>query len=121
MRSFHIDAKMVIRKSHYIVYVKEGSMIVDMLNIMEAHVALMNFENVRILKEMRNTINRKVNCEAANISKTVKAIEHIGIDNATDRLTPLITTTRITISWQIDNIPFIIDDKMVDKRRLTGR
>ena len=73
MRSFHIDAKIVVRKSHYIVYVKEGSMIVDMLNVMEAHVALMNFENVRILKEMRNTINRKVNCEAANISKTVKA------------------------------------------------
>ncbi len=73
MRSFHIDAKMVVRKSHYIVYVKEGSMISDILNVMEAHIALMNFENVRILKEMRNTINRKVNCEAANISKTVKA------------------------------------------------
>lgn len=73
MRSFHIEAKMVVRKSHYVVYVKEGSLIVDLLNVMEAHVALMNFENVRILKEMRNTINRKVNCEAANISKTVKA------------------------------------------------
>ena len=73
MRSFRIDAKIVVRKSHYIVYVKEGSMIVDILNVMEAHIALMNFENVRILKEMRNTINRKVNCEAANINKTVKA------------------------------------------------
>ncbi len=73
MRSFHIDAKMVVRKTHYVVYVKEGSLIVDLLNIMEAHVALMNFENVRIFKDMRNTINRKVNCEAANISKTVKA------------------------------------------------
>ena len=73
MRSFHIEAKMVVRKTHYVVYVKEGSLIVDLLNVMEAHVALMNFENVRILKDMRNTINRKVNCEAANISKTVKA------------------------------------------------
>lgn len=73
MRSFRIDAKMVVRKSHYVVYVKEGSMIVDLLNIMEAHIALMDFENVRIVKDMRNTINRKVNCEAANISKTVKA------------------------------------------------
>ena len=45
----------------------------DMLNIMEAHVALMNLENVRILKEMRNSVNRKVNCETANISKTVAA------------------------------------------------
>jgi len=73
MRSFDIDAKMIARKYHYVVYVKEGSQIVDLLNVMEAHVALMEFENVRILKDMRNTINRKVNCEAANINKTVKA------------------------------------------------
>ena len=73
MRSFNIDAKMITRKYHYVVYVKEGSQIVDLLNVMEAHVALMDFENVRILKDMRNTINRKVNCEAANINKTVKA------------------------------------------------
>ena len=73
MRSFAIDAKMIERKYHHVVYVKEGSQIVDLLNVMEAHVALMEFENVRILKDMRNTINRKVNCEAANINKTVKA------------------------------------------------
>ena len=73
MRSFDVDAKMLERKYHYVVYVKEGSQIVDLLNVMEAHVALMEFENVRILKDMRNSINRKVNCEAANINKTVKA------------------------------------------------
>lgn len=73
MRSFDIDAKMITRKNHYVVYVKEGAQIVDLLNVMEAHVALMEFENVRILKDMRNTINRKVNCEAANINKTVRA------------------------------------------------
>ena len=73
MRSFDVDAKMIERKYHYVVYVKEGSQIVDLLNVMEAHVALMEFENVRILKDMRNSINRKVNCEAANINKTVKA------------------------------------------------
>ena len=56
-----------------IVYLKEGSRIVDVLNVMEAHVALMELENVRILKEMRNTVNRKVNCETANINKTVSA------------------------------------------------
>ena len=44
-----------------------------MLGIMEAHVALMQMENVRILKEMRNSVNRRVNCETANISKTVSA------------------------------------------------
>lgn len=73
INSFFIDAKVVVRKKYHVVYIKEGSQIVDLLNIMEAHNALMNFENVRILKEMRNSINRQVNCEAANINKTVMA------------------------------------------------
>ena len=70
---FGMDAKVVERKKHHVVYLKEGAQIVDMLNIMEAHVALMNLENVRILKEMRNSVNRQVNCETANINKTVSA------------------------------------------------
>lgn len=73
INSFEIDAKIVPRKKNFVVYVKEGSQIVDMLNIMEAHVALMNLENVRIIKEMRNSVNRQVNCETANINKTVNA------------------------------------------------
>ena len=72
-RSFDIDAKIVQRKKSYVVYVKEGAQIVDMLAVMEANVALMNLENIRILKEMRNSVNRKVNCETANINKTVNA------------------------------------------------
>ncbi len=71
--SFSMDAKIVLRKKSYVVYLKEGSQIVDILNVMEAHIALMELENVRILKEMRNTVNRKVNCETANINKTVSA------------------------------------------------
>lgn len=73
IRSFQIDAKIVLRKKSYVVYVKEGAQIVDMLAVMEANVALMDLENIRILKEMRNSVNRKVNCETANINKTVSA------------------------------------------------
>ncbi|MDD3172251.1 MAG: DNA-binding protein WhiA [Herbinix sp.] len=73
IQTFSVDAKIIMRKKNYVVYIKEGSQIVDLLNVMEAHVALMDLENVRILKEMRNSINRQVNCEAANISKTVAA------------------------------------------------
>ena len=73
MNSFDVDAKIVQRKRTYVVYLKEGSQIVDILNVMEAHVALMELENVRIVKEMRNSVNRKVNCETANINKTVSA------------------------------------------------
>lgn len=73
MREFETDPKIVERKNHFVVYLKDGSQIVDMLNVMEAYVSLMNLENVRILKEMRNSVNRKVNCETANIGKTVTA------------------------------------------------
>ena len=73
MLGFQMDAKIVRRKKSYVVYLKDGTGIVDMLNVMEAHVALMELENVRILKEMRNRVNRKVNCETANINKTVSA------------------------------------------------
>lgn len=73
MREFETEPKVVERKNYYVVYLKEGAQIVDMLNVMEAYVSLMNLENVRIIKEMRNTVNRKVNCETANISKTVNA------------------------------------------------
>ena len=73
MIGFDLDGKVVQRKKHYVVYLKEGSQIVDILNVMEAHVALMEFENIRIMKDMRNSVNRKVNCETANINKTVSA------------------------------------------------
>jgi DNA-binding protein WhiA len=73
INSFGMESKTIMRKRYYITYLKEGSQIVDLLNIMEAHVALMDLENVRILKEMRNNVNRIVNCETANLRKTVSA------------------------------------------------
>ena len=73
MGVFGLEAKIIERKNLFVVYLKEGSAIVDFLNVMGAHIALMEYENVRILKEMRNSINRQVNCETANIKKTVSA------------------------------------------------
>ena len=73
IRSFGIDARIVLRKKTFVLYVKEGSQIVDLLGLMGADTALFDLENIRILKEMRNSVNRKVNCEAANINKTVSA------------------------------------------------
>ena len=71
--TFDIEAKIVPRKRYYVVYIKEGSQIVDILNVMEAPVSLMELENIRIVKEMRGSVNRQVNCETANINKTVSA------------------------------------------------
>ena len=73
MEIFGLGAKIAERKGHHVVYLKEGAQIADMLRIMEAPLALMEFENIRIVKEMRNSINRQVNCEAANLGKTISA------------------------------------------------
>ena len=73
INSFGLNSKITVRKGYYVVYVKDVENIVDLLNIMEAPVSLMNLENVRILKDMRNNVNRRVNCETANINKTVDA------------------------------------------------
>ncbi|MCL2351187.1 MAG: DNA-binding protein WhiA [Firmicutes bacterium] len=75
MASFGLRSKVIKRKSHYIAYLKEGENIVDLLNVMGAHLSLMNLENVRIVKDMRNSVNRMVNCETANLSKTVSAAQ----------------------------------------------
>lgn len=73
MIELEMEAKIALRKGHYVVYLKEGSQIVDLLNIIGAHNALMQLENVRIVKEVRNNVNRLVNCETANLKKTVSA------------------------------------------------
>ena len=97
IQEFQIEAKVIKRKKYFVVYLKEGAGIVNLLNVIGAHVSLMNLENLRIVKEMRNSINRRVNCETANISKTVtaasKQIEDIllirdkyGFENLPDNL-----------------------------------
>lgn len=73
MASFDLAPGVVCRKKNYIVYIKEGRQVSDMLNIMQATVSLLEYENIRIKREIRGNVNRKVNCEAANINKTVAA------------------------------------------------
>jgi hypothetical protein len=73
INGFGLHAKTVLRKRSYVVYIKEGEQIVDFLNILGAHGRLLDFENIRIIKELRNKTNRLVNCETANLDKTVNA------------------------------------------------
>lgn len=73
INQYGLNSKVIQRKSSFIVYIKEGEQIVDLLNIISAHSSLLELENVRIMKEMRNNVNRLVNCETANLSKTVNA------------------------------------------------
>ena len=73
INTFGLNSKIVIRKDNYVVYLKEGEQIVDLLNIIEAHTSLLKLEDIRILKEVRNNVNRIVNCETANLAKTINA------------------------------------------------
>ena len=107
IRTFHVPVRTIRRKSRFVVYIKEGEGIVDILGLMEARVALMNMENIRIWKEMRNSVNRQVNCEAANIGKTVSAAmkqiedityikNHIGFSRLSDALAE---TARLRVEY----------------------
>lgn len=73
MNEFSLSAKTLERKKGFITYLKESEKITEFLNIIGAHQALLYFEDVRILKDMRNSVNRLVNCETANLNKTVGA------------------------------------------------
>ncbi|ONI37668.1 DNA-binding protein WhiA [Candidatus Epulonipiscium fishelsonii] len=73
MLSFDLYAKIIGRKNNFVVYLKDGSQIVDLLNLIGAHISLMEFENIRIVKEVRNNVNRLVNCETSNLKKTISA------------------------------------------------
>ena len=97
MSGFDLEPKLSHRKNHPIVYLKEGQKVVDFLNIVGAHVALMEFENARIIKEVRGRVNRRVNCETANIKKTISAsarqiedirflLENVGEEGLSERL-----------------------------------
>ncbi|MBM7096912.1 MULTISPECIES: DNA-binding protein WhiA [Alteribacter] len=97
MNHFHLNAKMLERKKGFILYLKEGERISDFLNVIGAHQSLLRFEDVRIMKDMRNSVNRLVNCETANLNKTVGAAmrqvenirfikEEVGLDILPDKL-----------------------------------
>ncbi|MEG0842807.1 MAG: DNA-binding protein WhiA [Romboutsia sp.] len=73
INSLEFNCKIVSRKNNYVVYLKESEQISDLLSIIGGHHALLSLQNTKILKEMRNNVNRIVNCETANLSKTVTA------------------------------------------------
>lgn len=97
MNEFQLNAKTIERKKGYITYLKEAEKISDFLGLTGAFQAMLKFEDVRILRDMRNSVNRIVNCETANLNKTIGAalrqVENIkfidstiGIDQLPEKL-----------------------------------
>lgn len=76
LRFFEAEPKQSVRKGKGICYVKDSTQIVELLGRMGAHRALLEFENARIYNGMRGNVNRRVNCETANIKKTVNSAVH---------------------------------------------
>lgn len=66
-------ARISTRQKRYLIYFKESEQIAGFLNIIGAHQALLKFENIRIMKDVRNQVNRLVNCDTANLKKVVNA------------------------------------------------
>lgn len=94
---FHLNARCIERKKGFIFYIKEGEKIIELLSIIGAHQALFKFEDVRIMRDMRNSVNRIVNCETANLNKTIGAAvrqidnikllqKEMGLENLPDKL-----------------------------------
>ncbi len=68
---FNIYSKLLKRKKNYVVYLKDGEAISNFLALIGANKAVLNFEEVRVMREMKNKVNRIVNCETANLNKII--------------------------------------------------
>ena len=73
LNNFGINARIIKRVKEYMLYIKEGEEISNFLALIGANSSVIKFEEVRVLKETRNDINRLVNCETANLNKTINA------------------------------------------------
>src|SRR5690625_1128131 len=87
LNTFNLPARELQRRNGYINYIKEAEKITEFLIIIGAHTALFKFEDVRIVRDMLNSVNRLVNCETANLNKTISAafrqVENINLIDET--------------------------------------
>ncbi len=108
MNQFQLNAKTIERKKGFVTYLKEAEKISDFLSLVGAHQAMLKFEDVRIVRDMRNSVNRIVNCETANLNKTIGAalrqvdnirfIENaIGLDQLPEKLREI---ARLRVEYQ---------------------
>lgn len=123
INEFGLNSKVTTRKDKYIVYIKEAEQISDFLSVIGAFNSLLKFENIRVLKEMRNNVNRIVNCETANLNKTVKSSldqvediklidREIGLENLDDDLKLLADIRMNNRSMSLSDIANSLEPKV---------
>ncbi|MFR7896321.1 DNA-binding protein WhiA [Turicibacter sanguinis] len=114
---FSLNARVLQRKKGYIMYIKEAEKISDFLRVIEAYNAVLNFEDVRIFRDIRNSENRLNNCEIANETKTIAAaqrqIDNIelidfvyGIDSLPERLQHV---AKLRLEFPEENLNYLSD------------
>ncbi len=91
------EPRLIKKKQQWVLYMKDGTRIADLLTLMEAHVSVMKYENERVVREVRGSVNRRVNCEVSNLNKTMVAArkqvesievirERMGLENLPENL-----------------------------------
>lgn len=97
LNRYYLNARKTQRRSGYITYLKEAEKIADFLSLIGATNSMLKFEDIRIVRDMRNSVNRIVNCETANLNKVADAAnkqienikyldEHLGLDKIPSKL-----------------------------------
>lgn len=97
MNYFGLNARILPRRNGFITYLKEAEKISEFLTLIGATNAMLKFEDIRIVRDMRNNVNRLVNCDNANLNKTIDAAtrqirniryieEQVGLDSLNDKL-----------------------------------
>lgn len=123
INEFGFNSKIITRKEKYIVYIKDSEQISDFLSLIGAYNSVLKYENIRVIKEMRNNVNRIVNCETANLNKTVKSSydqvediklidKEIGLDNLDEDLKEVAILRLNNRSMSLNDIANSLDSKV---------
>ncbi len=107
LEQYQIFCKILKKKNDYSLYTKDGDEIANFLALIQANKSVLSFEDVRVLRDIRNRVNRKVNCETANLSKTinaaVKQIEDIKYLQETEEFKHLSTSLQEIAILRLEN------------------
>lgn len=132
MNEYHLNAKKIERKKGYIIYIKESEKITEFLNVIGAFQALFQFEDARIVRDMRNSVNRLVNCETANLNKTVAASmkqleniklieEKLGLDQLPEKLREIALVRRQHPDVNLKELGELVPSGVVSKSGINHR
>lgn len=107
MNDFNLNAKTIVRRNGYITYIKEAEKIAEFLAVIGANRAMLKFEDIRIIRDMRNSVNRLVNMENANLNKTIDAaqrqLEAIRLIDSTQGLSVLPQKLQVMARFRLEN------------------